>query len=349
MSDATQPSHGLRLSRDFYFEIVRPFIHQLVETKPHSAALIGFGSEVLGYDDVRSTDHNWGPRVRIFFDDESTKNSFDELRAQIAERLPEKFSGYPTAFDVDSVEVFDLREYVDTFLGFDPRTGVKLRDWLSTPSQLLLEVTEGEVFHDGLGQLEGIRSALEWYPHDTWLYLIACQWKRISQEEAFVGRTFEVGDEMGSRLVIARLVRDLTRLCFLFERKYAPYSKWLGSSFQKLSSHDLLAPLFEQALSAETHEDREMALAKCYESAGQIHNELRVTKAVDPSPRTFHSRPFQVLHAERFVEATMEAVTDEEILSLPRHVGSVDQFVDSTDVLGSARRARLVSAFYESS
>ena len=345
MSDPTQPTHGLRLSRDFYFEIVRPLIHQFVDTRPHSAALIGFGSEVLGYDDTRSTDHNWGPRVRIFFDDEAKKTSFDELRAQIAQRLPQKFSGYPTAFDVDSVEVFDLTEYVDMTLGFDPRAGVKLRDWLSTPSQLLLEVTEGEVFHDGLRQLEGIRSALEWYPHDIWLYLIACQWKRISQEEAFVARTFEVGDEIGSRLVIARLVRDLTRLCFLFERKYAPYTKWLGSAFRKLSSYDVLAPHFEKALSAKTREDREIALIKSYECAAQIHNELKVTEAVDPSPRIYHRRPFD---AERFVEATMEAVTDQEVLSLPRHVGSVDQFVDSTDVLSSALRARLVSAFYES-
>jgi len=33
---------------------------------PHSATLIGGGSEVLGYDQPRSIDHNWGPRVAIF-------------------------------------------------------------------------------------------------------------------------------------------------------------------------------------------------------------------------------------------------------------------------------------------
>ena len=61
-----------------------------------------------------------------------------------------------------------------------------------------------------------------------WRYVLACQWKRISQEEAFVGRCGEVGDELGSAVVAARLIRDVMRLVLLIERRYPPYSKWLG-------------------------------------------------------------------------------------------------------------------------
>ena len=32
---------------------------------------------------------------------------------------------------------------------------------------------------------------------ELWLYRLACQWKRISQEEAFMGRCADVGDELG--------------------------------------------------------------------------------------------------------------------------------------------------------
>src|SRR5687768_14385796 len=53
---------GLQLSRDFYTEVVRP----LVAGVPHSAALIGAGSEVLAFDTERSTAHDWGPRVVLF-------------------------------------------------------------------------------------------------------------------------------------------------------------------------------------------------------------------------------------------------------------------------------------------
>lgn len=53
---------GLELSRTFYVQVVRPILTDI----PHSAALIGAGSEVLAFDTERSTDHDWGPRVVLF-------------------------------------------------------------------------------------------------------------------------------------------------------------------------------------------------------------------------------------------------------------------------------------------
>jgi hypothetical protein len=55
---------GRELNRAFYAEIVGP----LVAAWQHSAALLGWGSDVLGFDTVRSTDHGWGPRVLLFAD-----------------------------------------------------------------------------------------------------------------------------------------------------------------------------------------------------------------------------------------------------------------------------------------
>jgi hypothetical protein len=56
-----------------------------------------------------------------------------------------------------------------------------------------------------------------------------------SQEEPFVARTGDVGDELGSQVIAGRLVRALMQLCFLMERRYAPYSKWFGTGFSRLS------------------------------------------------------------------------------------------------------------------
>lgn len=102
------------------------------------------------------------------------------------------------------VEILELGEWCEDMLGFDPRAGVGWLDWLATSSHRLAEVTGGSVFHDGLGELGQIRTALAWYPHDVWLYVLASQWRRIAQEEAFVGRCRQVGDELGARLLAAR-------------------------------------------------------------------------------------------------------------------------------------------------
>jgi len=57
---------GLELARHFYAEAVRPILDQVAPGLPHSAARLGAGSEVLGLDTVRSTDHDWGPRLELF-------------------------------------------------------------------------------------------------------------------------------------------------------------------------------------------------------------------------------------------------------------------------------------------
>jgi hypothetical protein len=48
------------------------------------------------------------------------------------------------------------------------------------------------------------------------------------------GGTAEAGDALGSRLVAARLVRDVMRLAFILERTYAHYTKWFGTAFNRL-------------------------------------------------------------------------------------------------------------------
>ena len=104
------------------------------------------------------------------------------------------------------------------------------------------------MYHDGLGELEPVRRQLAWYPREVWLWQLACQWRRIAQEEPFPGRAAEAGDQLGWRVLAARLVRDVMRLCLLLERRYAPYPKWLGTAFARLDSAATIGPLLAAAL-----------------------------------------------------------------------------------------------------
>ena len=180
-----------------------------------------------------------------------------------------------------------------------------------------------------------MRADLAWYPDDLWLWLIACQWQRISQEESFVGRAAQVGDDLGSGIIAARLAHDVMRLCFLFERRYAPYSKWFGTAFSKLDAAEELTPLLER---------RELGLA--YEAVARRHNALGITDPVEPTLRQYYGRPFQVIMGERFVAAALEKVQDPWLRGLPR-IGAIDQWSDSTDVLSHAALPAQLRAAYD--
>jgi hypothetical protein len=335
---------GLDLARAFYEEVVA----RLVGDAPHAAALLGTGSDVLGFDTERSTDHGWGPRVQVFVD----AGAVESVRQAVERGLPETFRGWPTRYGWNDVPVsshvvvITLESWLRDHLGFDPREGVTTARWLATPQQILLELTAGAVFRDG-GELQKVRDALVWYPEDVWLWVLACQWRRIDQEEPFVGRTAEIGDELGSRILAARLARDAMRLCFLQERRYAPYPKWLGSAFLRLEAAETLAEPLCALVAATDFETREERLVEIVRELAARHNRLGATATVDESVGLFHGRPFRVLGSGRFVDACLERVEDPWLRSLPL-TGAIDQFVDSTDVLSYPPVARRTGALFES-
>ncbi|HEV2373971.1 MAG TPA: DUF4037 domain-containing protein [Streptosporangiaceae bacterium] len=338
---------GLELAGEYYAEVVGPLLDQAYPGLPYSAGLLGWGSEVLGFDSQRSTDHNWGPRLQVFLPAGPGPDP-GEVTALLARQLPETFRGYPTVFPSSQdpaaaarhwVEVTHLRPWLQAQLGFDATQPVSTADWLATPTQRLAEVTAGAVFHDGLGELAQVRARLAWYPHDVWRYVLACQWQRIAQEEAFPGRCSEAGDELGSAVVAARLARDLMRLCLLMARHYPPYSKWLGTALAHLPEAAELAPSLHTAVTATDWQAREHHLCQAYEMAATLHNQLGLTPRVAPHTRPFHDRPYQVLDAGRFVAALRAAIDDPQVRQLPA-AGAIDQFIDSTDALGDAQLRR---------
>src|ERR1700722_12017243 len=95
---------GLRLAGEFYAEVVRPLLDEACPGLDHAAALLGSGSEVLGFDSPRSTDHDWGPRLQILTGAVAEAGAgagadqLAELGGRLEGRLPEYFRGYPVFF-----------------------------------------------------------------------------------------------------------------------------------------------------------------------------------------------------------------------------------------------------------
>lgn len=328
---------GLELARTFYRDVLGGIVGGI----PHAAAALGEGSEILGFDTERSTDHSWGPRAQIFVQ----ADAVGSLRARIDAGLPETFRGWPVRYYrwqtgrvEHHVEVTTVGEWLTNRLGFDSRVSMPIGAWLSTPQQLLLEVTGGMVFRDDVGELTAIREMMAWYSHDVWLWMMAAQWQRLQDDESFIGRTAEVGDALGSRLVAARIAQGAVRLCFLQGRRYVPYAKWLGSAFARLDAATEVGPLLDGVLAAADVAGREHALVRLYETLARRHNALGITAPLSTATGAFAVgidgavRPFRVLNAERFVQACLASVGDEQLRRLPV-VGAIDQLTAPTDLL----------------
>jgi hypothetical protein len=352
---------GLSLSRALYQRAVKPILDRDYPSVDYAAALVGWDSEVLGYDTVRSRDHEWGPRLLLFVRDAELPDLGPRIDQSLADHLPHEIDGFPTSFNAaggvrrmtrtidgavaHAIHVYSVRSFGLLRLGVDVTEPCSSLGWLTIPQQRLLELVGGEVFHDGVGELTAARSRYTYFPDDVWRYILACQWQRIAQEEAFVGRASEVGDELGSRLVAARLIRDLIRLCLAMERRYWPYSKWLCSAFSSLPVAAVLRPVMDRALAVSGYGEREASLTEAYAIVAARHNELGLTETLDPAVLHYFSRPYLVLHAARFAEALRATIKDPAVRALAL-VGSTDQFTDSTDIVERPELAALLREIY---
>ncbi|MCO8269693.1 DUF4037 domain-containing protein [Actinoplanes sp. TRM 88003] len=337
---------GVELARLFYTEAVRP----LLGSRPHAAARLGPGSDVLGFDTPRSADHDWGPRLELFVDDDT-----GDLSTRLSRQLPKTFRGFSTHFEppgarvrtmaptdgpVDHyVTIASFPRWCHDQLGFDPIGGLTPFDWLATPWQRFAELTGGAVFHDPGQILSRVRETVRWYPADLWRYVLAAQWQRIAEEEPFPARAAEAGDDRGARVLAARLCREIARLDLLQSRRWPPYSKWLMSALPPGPT----AWHLTAALTADDAPTREDALCTALEVAAGKQNLLGLSPEQPPTRRPFHDRDYQVIGGDRYAQSLRAAITDPTLRARPL-TGSIDQITDNTTLLTDPPTCRAVTA-----
>jgi hypothetical protein len=355
---------GLKLCEYFYHEAVRPILDGAFPQVVHSAARLDYGSDVLGFDTAQSRDHGWGPKVTLFLSRGDYERYRDQIPEVMADQLPTEIRGYPTNFDepfsgeggMQAIDQGPVRHWVavDTISGFftryidlDPTKHLDAVAWLTLPPQHLRTIASGAIFHDGLDLLDAVCERLRWYPRDVWLYLLANQWRRIDQEEPFMARCGDVGDELGSRIVATRQVIEIMKICFLMERQYTPYYKWFGTAFERLACAPELTPVFHSVYDNQSWVEREAHLSDAYRIIMKMHNALGLTPAIEPNISQFYNRPYRVPYSARFVDALHDAIQSDAVRRLPRDVGAVGQFVNSTDILSNPPLSRKLAAIYQ--
>ncbi|QJC52063.1 DUF4037 domain-containing protein [Paenibacillus albicereus] len=329
---------GIELCRRYHRDIIEPFMASRYPHLAYSSALLGPGSEVLGYDTEMSADHDWGPRVGLFVS-ESDRERIQPLRQALDRLAPQTFEGY--AVEAGKTVATTVTAFLDDLLAVDSARLDPL-DWLTIPSQSLLEITKGAVYRDDSGQLAAMRRRFRYYPHDIWLYMLAAGWQRIGQEEHLMLRSGYAGDELGSAVIASRLVRDVMNLCFLMEREYAPYPKWFGTAFGRLKSAAPLLPLLWSAQTATAWKEREQAFNDAYRILSGMHNQLGLTAPVPEAASAFYDRPFRVMDGSSVASLLIERIEDAGIQALARTrlIGSIDQISDNTDFRMMATRTQ---------
>lgn len=91
-------SGGAELARGYWADVVSPLVRARWPRLPLAAARLRAGSEVLGFDDGTSRDHDWGPRLTLCTDEGVGVHG--ELECHLERHLPATYRGLPTWFTV---------------------------------------------------------------------------------------------------------------------------------------------------------------------------------------------------------------------------------------------------------
>lgn len=341
---------GAEFARRFHADVVAPLLAQAMPGLGYAAGRLGSGSDVLGFDDAMSRDHDWGCRLTLLVD-EADRGAVPQITGLLERELPGSYRGHPVRFPVTwdpsrthNVDVATVAGFATSRLGVDPAGGLQALDWLVLTGQSVLEVIAGPVFTDRTAELAPVRAALRWYPPDIERYVLAAGWQRLAQEMPMVGRIAERGDELGSRLLSARLAGDLMWLAFAVSRQWPPYPKWRGTAFQALDvAKDLAGPLATAEAAPGWH-DREGGLAEACEVLLDAQR-ARGLPAPASAVTSFWDRPYRTV-GDAVPQALLADITDPQVTRLPAMIGSIEQWANSVDVLSSpARRAALRTVY----
>lgn len=285
---------GLELSKCYYETYGKAMLkEQFPEYADRVAAgLVGHGSECLGFDDMWSKDHDFGPGFCLWLTEKDYEKVGQKMQ-EAYEALPKAFMGYPARNTSKRgggrVGVLSIPEFYEEFTG----NGA----WSEMEDEKLAMAVNGEMFDDSLGEFSAIREQLQnGMPFAVWKRRLANAVALTAQAGQYnYGRCKKRNDIVAANLALDEFVREGMRTAYLLNRRYMPYYKWAWRGLENLERLSELKPLFEQVLSSEG--ERESVVE---EICARLLEELKRQNL------TYGEETFLELHVERILEAKEE-------------------------------------------
>ncbi len=222
---------GMEICRKFYEEYGRAMIHdKFPEYEDQMAVgLVGEGSEVFGYDDEFSRDHDFGPGFCIWLPKELYKAMGDRVQEEY-DKLPDTFMGITratTEMGKGRVGVWRMGDFFEEYTGH--RTAPEIAaEWVEIDDYKLATVTNGEIWRDDLGEFTNRRAGFLAQPPEAYRVKLARMISSMAQMgQANYARAMARKDYVTAEICIAKYMEDTLHCIFLLNDQYAPYYKWL--------------------------------------------------------------------------------------------------------------------------
>lgn len=247
---------GLELAQEYYEQIGRPILEDRFGELMDRAA-VGFagpGSECFGFDDEISRDHDWGPAFCIWLNSKDFQEHGKSVQ-KTYDSLPKTYKGYGPRITSPGEEfrvgACSITYFYQTYTGLDHIPG-NLMEWIRILDSSLAICTNGKVFSDPLGEFSHWRKALlDFYPEDVRLKKIASRCFTIAQSGQYnLPRSLKRKEIFSAHASLVQFCTDVMCLIYLFNKRYAPYYKWLHRGVSRLPllgkwAHNLVSDLID--------------------------------------------------------------------------------------------------------
>ncbi len=239
---------GIDICRKYYDRYVRPMIDEKFPEYASKIAcgLSGEGSDAFGYDDALSRDHDWGPSVCLWINEETDEKIGEELR-RAYEELPQEMDGIKRAPYVRGKDRRGVQVIPEFFKRLTGALAYDEIDWRETASPLLAAAVNGEIWRDDEGTVTEFRKKLSaGYPESILFKHLAESCARFSREGQYnAPRVSKRGDELTSRMFIYDAAREAMKLLYLANGRFYPHDKWLRYGLRDLEGGDRLDALIQ--------------------------------------------------------------------------------------------------------